>query len=246
MPRLSALLSVVAAAALLTGCGTDAAPVMHPSTDTPGGRFAGYYEKAYAVTSVQATWTVPQLAITSRPGRAGTWVGALAPGPANAAPFIQIGTNEEREHSRYGNSDHYYVFWSDTAHHFHPVGLFGVVPGDRVRASLQHDGGHWILRAYDLDSRIHRQVRTAEETSARFNEGQWYQEDITETRSGRAYPYPTLTPTRFRGLRINGGRPADEGWMTSQRMTTPTVAVAPDAVSGAGFTVRAHPLHPHD
>jgi hypothetical protein len=56
------------------------------------GKFAGYVWRGH-VESVRASWSVPGIRVGST-GRAGTWIGAQAPGSPGA--FIQIGTNEER------------------------------------------------------------------------------------------------------------------------------------------------------
>jgi Peptidase A4 family len=252
-------LGLPAAAVLLVGCGAHG-PASHPTrsspTAVPGtpplgtsaatlGRFAGYLRYASdgePVTSVSATWTVPTIASGSQAGRAGTWVGTEAPGPPNAGPFIQIGTNEERHSAGDSGSDDYYTFWSDTARHFHPHRLFDVTAGDQISASVRLMDGHWMLSIHDATANETRRLATAQETAATFNEAQWVQEDITDARTGKAFSYPTLSPVRFSHLRFNGG-PVSYADVYSQWMTLSTHrSLAPSPLASDAFTLSPQTL----
>jgi hypothetical protein len=87
----------------------------------------------------------------------------------SAVPFIQVGTNEARSISGTGRvSDAYYAFWTDTVHHFEPIGLFAVRPGDRISASLVLSHRRWTVSIVDHSSGAHRTVSTRDEAAARF------------------------------------------------------------------------------
>jgi hypothetical protein len=204
------------------------------------GAFAGYVWTGQ-VTSLAASWTVPPILRGSPPGRAGTWIGAEAPGGANG-PFIQIGTNEERyppDSVANGRADNYYAFWSDTAHNFHPQYVFSVQPGDSVTANLSLERGRWRLAIIDESSGSARRFTTSQETRASFNEAQWLQEDITNTDTNRLFPYPRLATVTFARL-VADQAPPSKRWLDSQWMSPKRGSYqAPTPVDDDQFTV--HP-----
>ena len=109
------------------------------------GPFAGYVWRGQ-VTSVQGSWSVPRVSAgSSLRSAASTWIGAEAPG--EPAPFIQIGTNEQRVSPAevLERGPGYYAFWSDTKGAFHPRPFFRVSPGDDIRASLALARKRWTL-----------------------------------------------------------------------------------------------------
>jgi hypothetical protein len=256
----SALGAAVALAAAVSGCGsgsgsgsgssvqssstTPATTSTVPASPAPAGSSAATlgalagYVRPGTTTAVSAGWAVPAIATASHAGIAGTWIGAQAPGPKETAPFIQIGTNEDRS----ANTDTYTAFWSDTAHHFHPVRLFAVAPGDRVSASMQLGAGHWTLLIRDVNSGAHQRVRTTQEATGSFNEGQWLQEDVTDTRTGRTFSYPQLSRVHFRRLSFDGRR-VDDGAVSSQWMTLGAHrGLAPTALRNGTFVLRPQTL----
>ncbi len=170
------------------------------------GKFAGYVWRGH-VESVRASWSIPGV----RPGsvgRAGSWIGAQAPGAPG--PFIQIGTNEESFHPfpLMPSILAYYAFWSDTTNHFHPRFLFSVKPGDDMSASLALVSGRWRLAIVDKTSGATARFSTEEEAHASFNLAEWLQEDVTDAATGKPFPYPRLTDLRFRRLAVNLATPA--------------------------------------
>lgn len=242
-------LELLAVAALVTGCGARsprsgsiASPkravvsrAVHPC-EAGLGPFAGYVGFADLVTSLSATWVVPTIDASSRAGRAATWIGAQAPGASGVAPFIQIGTNEEDSELE-SSSDTYYAFWSDTAHHFHPVELFPVVPGNRVSASIRLSQGRWTLTIRDASLRETKRLMTDQETTGTFNEAEYLQEDVTNGRTGTPFSYPTLSPVRFSRLTFNG-KTARDGEVESQWMSVAAGhSVGPGPVADAAFSV---------
>jgi hypothetical protein len=204
------------------------------------GRFAGYVWRG-SVTSVAASWTVPAIAPASHPGQAGTWIGAEGPSPAGRYPFIQVGTNEERIAGA-GGGLRYYAFWSDPVRGFHPQFLFTVAPGDRIAARLAQiaDEGLWAVTIADRRSGRRASFLTTEDARQTFNQAEWLQEDITEARTGAAFPYPSLSPVRFTGVAVDGAAPTG-GDLYSQWMSAGSATVAPTALRVGAFTLRAAP-----
>jgi hypothetical protein len=194
------------------------------------GAFAGYSWNG-DVTSLSASWTVPHLLRESNLGKAGTWIGAQAPGN-NSAPFIQIGINEERNYDALAQAmpgppgarfhrDRYYAFWSDTPLHFHPQFLFGVHPGDRLSASLSLAHRRWTLDISDGTTLATSRFTTSQEGRGSFNQAEWLQEDVTDSVTNRLYPYPKLAGVTFVRLVVNGRRPPawslTSNWMSPKR-----------------------------
>jgi Peptidase A4 family len=207
----------------------DAAGPLHPDL----GPFAGYVWTG-GVDSAHADWTVPRVLPGSPSGEAATWIGAEAPGPSRAAPFVQVGVNE-------GNTDadsppFYYAFYSTTKLHFHPVHLFDVSPGDQVSATLQRRGARWQIEFIDRTVGRVRQLSTAEGAGQQFNEAQYTQEDVTDARTSRPFPYPRLSPVRFTRVTANGvvARP---GQLTSSWLTEADGYLAPGPLHGDAFTL---------
>ncbi|MGA2470909.1 MAG: G1 family glutamic endopeptidase [Solirubrobacteraceae bacterium] len=207
------------------------------------GAFAGYVWQGPSVTSLSGSWIVPRIERDSRPGRAGTWIGAQTPGDSSA-PFIQIGTNEERHaadrQAAVPRSNFYYAFWSDTLHHFHPQFLFLVRPGDRISASLSLARGRWRLAIVDPASHEVTSFLTTDEAHGAFNEAQWLQEDITDTVTPRnsLYPYPQLSRVLFTRLTVNHAPPRpgnlNSEWMSPERRGY----IAPTPVRDDGYSLR--------
>jgi Peptidase A4 family len=194
-----------------TTSATGAAAALHPDL----GPFAGYVWRG-DVASAHADWTVPRVLPGSVVGEAATWVGAEAPGPQRAAPFVQIGVNEGNTDG--GSPPFYYAFYSTTTLHFHPVHLFDVSPGDQVSATLHQHGGQWQIAFVDRTLGRQRQLAVTEGAGTRFNEAQFTQEDVTDARTSRPFPYPALSPVRFTAVAANGvaPRPAQltSNWLT--------------------------------
>jgi hypothetical protein len=199
------------------------------------GKFAGYVWRGH-VGSVRASWSIPGV----RPGsvgRAGTWIGAQAPGAPG--PFIQIGTNEESFHPfpLMPSVTAYYAFWSDATNHFHPRFLFRVKPGDDVSASLALVSGQWRLAIVDETSGATARFSTEEEAGASFNLAEWLQEDVTDAATGKPFPYPRLTDLRFRRLAVNSATPAYAD-LYSQWMSANGANWAPSQLHRDSFALR--------
>jgi Peptidase A4 family len=246
MTGIRAVAVVVGIAVTLAGCGgspaanphdadqattsaTGAAAALHPDL----GPFAGYVW-AGDVNSAHADWIVPRLLPGSAPGEAATWIGAEAPGPRRGAPFVQVGVNE-------GNTDgasrpFYYGFYSTTTLHFHPVHLFDVSPGDQVSATLRRRGARWQIEFVDRTTGRERQLSVAEGNGRRFNEAQYTQEDVTDARTSRPFPYPRLSPVRFTAIAADGIAPAPAR-LTSSWLTENDGYLAPGPLHGGAFTL---------
>ncbi len=222
----------------------------HPIPRRWLGAFAGWIWSGN-VTTVSASWTVPSILGSSSPGRAGTWIGAQAPGDENS-PFIQIGSNEELFSVNGGDPaipaaqtegvEGYYAFWSDVRHHFHPQYLFAVAPGDRVSANMSLGGGRWRLTIHDVNSGRSRHLATTDEARGSFNEAQWIQEDVTDERTGRLFAYPRLTRVSFAGLRVDRTRPSASDLSSQWMSPKHEVYEAPSPLRNASFSVRRRAL----
>jgi hypothetical protein len=205
-------------------------------------KFAGYLWTG-RVVSVQGSWGVPAIAPNSRPGVAATWIGAQSPGAT--AQFIQIGSNEElltasiTHHSLPGPIRAYYAFWSDVAHHFHPISLFQVRPGDVLHARMTLRGGKWTLAIDDQTSGAAAHLTTTDETTASFNQAQWTQEDVTDGKNNRAFPYPSLSKVTFIDLAVNG-HPVTDTELSSQVLSEHGTTVDPGLLAGDSFTLAQH------
>ncbi|MGD1058902.1 MAG: G1 family glutamic endopeptidase [Solirubrobacteraceae bacterium] len=198
------------------------------------GSFAGYVWRGH-VTSVQASWTVPEIA-SNTSGLSGTWIGAQAPGSPGA--FIQIGVNEARLRpfalgARFTQD---YAFWSDVANHFHAHLLFPVYPGDRISASLMLAHRQWMLTIVDKTSRATAHFATRDEASASFNQAEWLQEDPRNGFTHKPALYPRLSAIRFRRLYINSVMPAYRD-LYSQWMSANGVNFGPSPLRQDAFTL---------
>jgi Peptidase A4 family len=193
------------------------------------------------VTSVSATWTVPALATKSPNGIAATWIGAESEGR-----FIQIGVNEGRYvpgtdadlHFVVGqNQPLMYAFWSDTDHHFHPVPLPRVKPGDVVHASLMLVNGRWQLRFSDPQASVNVSLTTHDEAGA-MDDAEWLQEDVAVSAgSQRLLPYPEVSPVTFEDLTANGATPIPSQLIYRRRPVRSKETLVAGPVRNGAFTV---------
>jgi Peptidase A4 family len=226
-------------AVALAGCGGTpasnphdadrAAAALHPDL----GPFAGYVWTG-DVGSAHADWTVPRLLPGSAPGEAATWIGAEAPGPTRAAPFVQVGINEGNTEG--ASAPFYYAFYSTTKLRFHPVHLFVVSPGDHVSATLRRRGARWEIAFADRTAGRERQLSVAEGAGRHFNEVQYIQEDVTDARTSRPLPYPSLSPVRFTAVAADGAAPAPDR-LSSDWLTEADGYLAPARLRGSAFTL---------
>jgi hypothetical protein len=187
---------------------------------------------------MSASWVVPAIAAHSRRGRAGTWIGAQGPSRSQIYSFIQVGTNEERDPAPDGPvRDFYYAFWSSTSQGFRPTSLFDVRPGDRIHAELSLRARRWLVSIHDLTSHMTVEFRTRQEANASFNFGEYLQEDVTDRRLHRPFPYPAIAGTRFSGLAVNGYPPRRSA-LQSQWMSTVGGDLGPGLFKADSFTVK--------
>jgi Peptidase A4 family len=226
--------SAICFALVLAGCGSGRPARDQRLTDPAAassdfGKFAGY-DRFGRLHEIAASWTVPR--IVGGRGAASTWIGAQAPG--DPGPFIQIGTNEQRD--TLPEKREYHAFWSDKTQQFHGIELFGVHPGDRISASLKQVHAQWKLAIVDANSGDRSIFEAPEEAKYSFNDAEWLQEDITDDRTGRPFPYPQLSPVGFRNLRVNS-RPPGYAHVVSSWMSADKEDFAPTPLHGGGFTI---------
>lgn len=231
----------------------------------PLGAWAGYAWLGH-VHSVRAAWTVPAIRAGSPAGVAASWIGAQAPArlpgvplpgriPARAAakwravservPFIQVGVMESRgwtSSERVSNA--YFAFWTDSAHGFQPISLFPVRPGDEISARLTLEDKRWQVMILDATSGAHKELYTADEGLASFNEAEWNQENPESPPFGTdEYLYPLLSPIHVRDLAVNGTPPRRPN-MYSSWMSEDGTYIAPSSLTADGFTLHQTGLSP--
>jgi hypothetical protein len=195
------------------------------------GTFAGYVWPGH-VSSVQASWSVQRM-LGRSVGVASTWIGAQGPNG-----FIQVGTTEARAHGIHYTF--YRAFWSDRAHHFHPVFLLKVHRGDRVSASLTLASGRWTVAILDRTTGQAARFSTADEAGGPFNLADWEQEDPSYTFRGKEMrsPYPRLAAVRIHNLKVNMAAP-EYADLDSQWMSVNGGALAPTPLLRDSFSVRS-------
>ena len=145
-----------------------------------------------------------------------------------------MGVNEGNTDA--GSRPFYYAFYSTTELHFHPVHLFDVSPGDQVSATLGRRGTSWRIDFVDRTLGDERTLWVGEGAGRQFNEAQFSQEDVTDARTGRPFPYPSLSPIRFTGIAANGIAP-QPGQLTSSWLTEAHDYLAPGPLRGDAFTL---------
>jgi len=231
---------LLAALALMAGAtAAAAAPAGLPGAPIKLGQFSGYVANMRSVSEVGATFVVPRIRRhTHGFALAASWIGAQAPG--RNGPFIQIGVNEVHL-ALGGRHAEYVAFWSDTRLHFHPRFLFAVGAGDTIATSLRHRHDGWMLAIADTTSGVARRFFTHDEARGAFNYAEWLQEDPSSGLTGDALPYPGISATQFRDLRVNSQPPPP---LLSQWMTLPHGYRGPIPDSPDSFTIRPQRLGP--
>lgn len=228
--RSRALIGVTALAVAAGGLFVSGVLTSPASKTWSFGTQAGYIWQG-RVGSVGASWTVPRIIGTSPCGRAGTWIGAEAPG--NPSPFIQLGVNETCLEANGKRGVIYDAFWSDVKLHFHPRLLFFLHAGDVVAASLTLADHRWALALVDQSAGKETRFTTGDEATAAFNWAEWKQEDVAQT-DGRPFPYPQLSAIRFRSLLADSAPPSSNG-LLSTWMTVDGHDWGPSPVTGDSF-----------
>lgn len=228
----------------MAGCGSGA----NQTLDGAGGEslfgpFAGYVWTGQ-VRQLSAVVVVPGVIAESQAGTAGTWIGAQGPiDPRSlSSPFFQVGVNEVRLRASHGVPGEvgYYGFWSSTGRGFHPVFLFQVYPGDRVRLLMSLTGGLWQITADDETQRDVKTFSVSSPSGATYNQAIWQQEDVSNE-SGDQLPYPEVSTPTFSRLTVDSSAPpASE--LTTTWMSTKIGVFGPSALQSDEFVVRA--VHP--
>lgn len=201
--RLPAL--VIGLVCLTAGCagGSSRPAAVRAGTRWSFGRFSGYSWEGGPVTSVEASWIVPEVSEGAPVGLAGTWIGVVGTSGGSSAPFIQVGTNEEQVRHDGVLQPVYYAFWSDKSKGFKPFGLGNVTPATLVRARLRLAGGRWHLFIRDEGSETQADFTTRQEARDSFNRAEWLDEAVEPIASR-----PTVEHVRFEHLEVDGLAPA--------------------------------------
>lgn len=233
-----------------------------PGSVSSFGAWAGYRWDGH-VNSVGAAWRVPRIMKGSPAGFAGTWIGAEAPprrSPTLAQsalvprslwttamwsswfdqiPFIQVGTNENREVWRHHAANVYYAFWTDTVHRFEPIALFAVRPGDLVAAKLMRARRDWVVSIIDATSGARRIFSTRDEARYTFDSADWMQEHPGFAEPITAHmgnEYPRLSRVRLHDVAVNFAAPRYDDLLSSW-MTDGAVYLEPGALNHDSFVL---------
>jgi hypothetical protein len=218
------------ATSVLSACGADSSEITGSIGSIASDAWKG------EVSSVHASWHVPEIREGSPCGTAATWIGASAEGGA----FIQIGTNEEcvaptRRSDGLPLEANYYTFWSDTSKQFHPHGLYEVRAGDLVEATLDMHHRRWRLTIVDETTGTKASFTTTEETQRQPYRAEWAQEDVELPTSYS--PYPRLTEVKLTDVIVDGRTPPGEE-LESSAMSVGNELLAPTPLRDDSFVIR--------
>jgi hypothetical protein len=172
-----------------------------PSFFFPSTGFGGY-SLTGKVREIGASWKVPEILSSSKPGVASTWIGAQT---STNNDFIQIGVNEFAFKS---GAPAYQLFWSDTAENFHPQNLGDVHAGELIEVSMTKDSTGWRLQAHNPSKSllVSKQINYA--ASVSFTVAEWIQENPAPAMvSARDTPYPNIDNVTFQKLKVNSRSP---------------------------------------
>jgi hypothetical protein len=171
----------------------------HNPYGAPGYGFGGYLIHT-PTTEVGAQWRVPVLSSHSKDGDASTWIAVQNVD----GQFIQIGTTE----NVLAGIAMYAIFWSDVTEHFHPQQLIEVNANDLIKFKMVQKRDGWRLSFDDVTTNDFESVPVAYARGADFDAPQWFQEDPTIGGLSSHAAYPTISPTTFRDLTVNGAMPS--------------------------------------
>ncbi len=238
-------LAALAAGALLllAGCGSAGNPTVDGAGQSLFGPFAGYVWTGQ-VQQLSAVVVVPGVIAESQEGTAGTWIGAQGPTDPRSlsSPFFQVGVNEVRLQASHGVPGQvgYYGFWSSTGRGFHPVFLFQVYPGDRVKLVMTLTRGHWQISADDETQRETKTLSVSSPSGATYDQAIWQQEDVSDDAGGQL-PYPEVSTPTFSRMKVDSSVPrASE--LTTTWMSTKIGVFGPSRLRSDQFVVRE--VHP--
>jgi hypothetical protein len=210
------------------------------------GTFAGYEAVHGDVRSVRGSWVAPRDVRDGSLGhQSSTWIAAQGVGSPRHAPFIQVGINDLVGVRGNGEAS---AFWSDTASGFQPLPLkVSVKAGDRLGASLTLVGGRWHVVLDDLTTHRVARASTAQESRARFEGGQWLEEDPQFAHVGPSppvgVPFARTSTVRFSALELDGSPPTRDS-LYSLWMSLPHATLGPTPLVGDSFAVVRRHLGP--
>jgi hypothetical protein len=180
---------------------TDQGVTEGPSFFFPSTGFGGY-SKTGKVREIGASWKVPEILSSSKPGVASTWIGAQT---SVNNDFIQIGVNEFAFKS---GAPAYQLFWSDTAEKFHPHNLGDVHAGELINVSMTKNATGWRLRVRNQSKSLSVSKQVNYAASVSFTMAEWIQENPAPAMvSARDTPYPNIDNVTFQKLKVNGRSP---------------------------------------
>ena len=188
-----------------------------------------------AVGQISASWRVPTVLASSRPGYASTWIGVQ--NETTGSPFIQLGTIENKIGP---GKTSYEAFWSDVTVGFRPQFFAAVDPGELVAAQMVRSATGWTLRM-DVGKRNKPTTKIVSYAVGKsFTQAEWLQEDPAPSSvTAVDEPYPQLSRVVFSNLKVNEKQPhltrSDGVTLTAQGGTY----LVPTAVSNDSFSLVA-------
>jgi hypothetical protein len=170
-----------------------------PTTVFPVTGFGGYSVGESAVSQISASWRVPTVLASSRPGYGSTWIGVQ--NENTGTPFIQLGTIENKVGPGHIS---YEAFWSDVTVGFRPQFFAAVSPDELVSVSMVRGSSGWTL-TMDVGNNSKPTTKViAYGVGQTFSQAEWLQEDPAPASvTAVDEPYPQLSPVVFKDLRVN-------------------------------------------
>jgi hypothetical protein len=129
------------------------------------------------------------------------------------------------------------VVWSDTSLRFRLLPLLAVAAGDRIRLTIGIRRHRWTISIDDRTTDAQTSVSAAAEGPARLNEPMFFQENPTNSATGRRDSYPLTSHVRFSALAVNS-RPLHQQRLVSARMSVKGHVLAPSSIDDNSFTVK--------
>ena len=226
-----AVVGILTVAALLMSLSMVVPPTTHPKHPNPFGAAEygfGGYSVNQRTTEIGAEWRVPTISPHSQFGGAATWIAVQN----KDRQFIQIGTNEVQ----IDGTATYQVFWSDVTVHFHPQQLLFANARDLITFKMTQTARGWRLGVDDLTLHVQHRRFVAYARGATFTSAQWLQENPTLNGLATHISYPTITPTTFSHLSLNGATPVLKRSESQVLMTANGVYLIPSAPAHDQFT----------
>ena len=211
------------------------APAAFASSSGPFDTYAGYQWVGPNIMQTAADWTIPTIPSRSTPGVSSEMMYILA---NNGAGVVGIYTEQEIGQpintisAPPAGTSAYFVGWQ--------LGdqqtiVAAVSPGDKVRASLVHQGKIWDLSFTDLTQRWNKYYDYTGAGTASFTNDSWQVSRSADQR-GFLIPWLDYSSVGFTNITVNGHPPTNTN-LVSQFMSVPNETWAPTPMINGSFTL---------